>query len=130
MSEGVRRQPYPPNNKPPLSTTDLWISISALAVTALVGVVAAVGGLFSLAFLDYCPPESCSADAASRAVLTSLLVAVLLGVAGLTITIIRLVRRKPAWPFAIATLVVCGVALLAGFVGYITATGMANTPHQ
>ena len=130
MSEGVRGRPYPPNSKPPLSTADLWISISVLTVTGLMGAVAAVGGLFSLAFLDYCPPESCSADGASRAVLTSLLIAALFGVAGLTITIIRLVRRKPGWPFAVATLVVCGVVLLAGFVGYIAATGMANTPHQ
>jgi hypothetical protein len=52
---------YPPP-KPPIAATDLWVSIGALVLTVLFGMVAAVMGLFSLAFLDYCPPESCSAE--------------------------------------------------------------------
>ena len=49
---------YPPT-KPPIPATDLWISIGALILTVGFGVVAATMGLFSLAFLDYCPPETC-----------------------------------------------------------------------
>jgi len=111
--------------KPPLSAADLWISVAVLMLTVLVG---AAGGLFSLAFLDYCPPESCSADGAAKAVLGSVLVAALVGLAGLTVTIIRLARRKPGWPFAIATFCTCAVVLCAGLVGYIVATGMAGGP--
>ncbi|MBW8711633.1 MAG: hypothetical protein JF631_11460, partial [Mycobacterium sp.] len=48
---------YPPPRppKPPISTADLAVSICALIVTVVFGVVAAAIGLFSLAFLDYCP---------------------------------------------------------------------------
>jgi len=95
--------------KPPVPATDLWISVAALTLTVLVGAVGAAGGLFSLAFLDYCPPDSCTADGAATAVLGSVLIAALVGLAGLTVTIIRLVRRKPGWPFAIATLCTCRV---------------------
>ena len=92
-----------------MSTTDLWISITALTLTVLLGGGAAVMGLFSLAFLDYCPPESCSADGAVTAVAAALLIAAFVGAAGLIITIIQFTRRKTAWPFAIGTLVACVV---------------------
>jgi hypothetical protein len=65
--------PPPPPSKPPIPTTDLVISIGALIPTVAFGVVAAAMGLFSLAFLDYCPPESCSADGAVTAVAIALL---------------------------------------------------------
>jgi hypothetical protein len=129
VSDRIPAQPRMPG-KPPLSATDLWISVAALTLTVLVGAVGAVGGLFSLAFLDYCPPESCSADGAAKAVLGSVLIAALVGLAGLTVTIIRLARRKPGWPFAIATFCICAVVLCAGLVGYIVATGMADAPSR
>jgi hypothetical protein len=121
MTDG-RPQPYRPE-KPPLSTTDLSVSITALILTVLLGVGAAAAGLFSLAFLDYCPPESCSANGALTAVATALLIAALVGTAGLIVTIVRLTRRKPAWPFAITTLVACGIVLLIGGIGYAGAVG-------
>src|ERR1700694_434581 len=120
MTHGL--QQYRPG-KPPMPTTDLWVSITALTLTVLLGVGAAVTGLFSLAFLDYCPPESCSADGAVTAVATALLIAALVGTAGLIITIVRLTRRKPAWPFAVATLVACTVVVLIGGIGYAGAVG-------
>jgi hypothetical protein len=115
--------PPPPKAKPPLSTTDLWVSIGALVLTVGFGVVAAFMGLFSLAFLDYCPPESCSADGAVTAVFTALLAEVAIGVIGLVVTVIQLYRRKPAWPFAVGTLVLCAVAIGLGGVGYAMAVG-------
>src|SRR6185436_10175405 len=68
---------YPPPRlpKPPIASTDLWVSSGALIVTVAFGVVAATMGLFSLAFLDYCPPESCSAEGATMAVGIALLTA-------------------------------------------------------
>jgi hypothetical protein len=129
VSDSTHAQPHL-RGKPPLSATDVWISVAALTLTVLVGALGAVCGLFSLAFLDYCPPESCSADGAASAVLGSMLIAALVGVAGLTVTTVRLARRRPGWPFAIATLCTCAVVLCAGLVGYIVATGMAGAPSR
>jgi hypothetical protein len=115
--------PPPPQRKPPIATTDLWVSIGALILTVAFGMVAAVMGLFSLAFLDYCPPETCSAEGAATAVGTALLAAVAIGIVGLVLTVIQLYRRKPAWPFAVGTLVLCAVAVGLGGVGYAMAVG-------
>jgi len=109
--------------RPPVSTTDLVISIGVLVLTLALGVVAAAMGLFSLAFLDYCPPESCSAEGAVTAVGTALLIAFAIGIVGLVVTVIQLVRRKLAWPFAVGTLMLCAIAVFFGGVGYAAAVG-------
>jgi hypothetical protein len=114
---------YPPPPKPPIATSDLIISIGALILTVGFGVVAAAMGLFSLAFLDHCPPESCSAEGAVTAVGTALLAAFAIGVVGLVVTVVQLFRRKPGWPFAVATFVLCALAVGLGVVGYAMAVG-------
>lgn len=114
---------YPPPTKPPIATADLWVSIGALVVTVVFGGAAAVMGLFSLAFLDHCPPESCSADGAATAVGIALLAAFAIGVIGLVVTVAQLYRRKPGWPFAVATFVLCVLAVVLGGVGYAMAVG-------
>ncbi len=110
-------------SKPPMSGADLAVSITTLVLTVLLGISAAVLGMFSLAFLDHCPPESCSADNAFTAVAIALCVALGIGVIGLAATIAALYRRRPAWPFAIATLVLCFIAFVLGGVGYAAAVG-------
>ena len=107
----------------PRARGDLVISVVALVLTVLLGAAAAVMGLFSLAFLDYCPPETCSADGAVTAVGTALMVAFVVGLIGLVVTIVALVRRSLAWPFAVGTLVLCGVICVFGGVGYAAAVG-------
>jgi hypothetical protein len=116
---------YPPPRpqKPPIATANLWVSIGALVLTVAFGAVAAVMGLFSLAFLDSCPPETCSAEGAATAVGTALLAAFAIGVIGLVVTVIQLVRRTTAWPFAVGTLVLCVIAVGLGGVGYVMAVG-------
>ena len=114
-------QPRPP--KPPIATTDLTLSIGALVLTAGFGAVAAATGLFSLAFLDNCPPETCSADGAATAVWTALLAALAIGAVGLVVTVVQLYRRKPGWPFAVGTFVLCVLAVVLGGVGYAVAVG-------
>jgi hypothetical protein len=42
---------------------------------------------------------------------------------GLVVTIVQLVRRRLAWPFASGTLVLCRVICLFGGVGYFAAVG-------
>lgn len=115
--------PAGPPTPPPRSGPDLAVSIATLAVTVVLGVVAAVFGLFSVAFLDYCPPERCSAENAFAAVATALIAAAVIGAVGLTVTIVRLYRRRRAWPVAVATLALCLVAFVAGGVGYAVAVG-------
>lgn len=117
-------QPYPAGMpKPPISGGDLAVSITALVVTVLVAAVGAVLGLFSLAFLDYCPPPNCSVDGAVTAVVTAVAATFAIGVAGLVATVVQLVRRKPGWPVAVATLGLCVIALFCGAIGYGMAVG-------
>jgi lysylphosphatidylglycerol synthetase-like protein (DUF2156 family) len=115
---------YPPAPaEPPRSTADLTISIVVLVVTALLGIGAVFLGIFSLAFLDYCPPATCSAEGAVTAVMSALAVAALVGVVGMIVTIVRLVRHKTAWPFAAGTLGLCLVVLFVGGMAYSVAVG-------
>jgi hypothetical protein len=116
----IRRHGPP---KPPIATTDLAVSIGALILTVAFGVVAAAMELFSLAFLDYCPPQSCSAEGAATAVGTALLAAFATGVVGLVVTVVQLYRGKPGWPFAVATFALCAPAVVLGGVGYAMAVG-------
>jgi hypothetical protein len=112
-----------PAPKRPIATTDLAVSIGGFAMTAVLGVLAASMAVFSLAFLDNCPPESCSANGAATAVWTALLAAFAIGVVGVAVTVVQLYRRKPGWPFAVATFVLCALAVVLGAVGYAMAVG-------
>ncbi|WP_328361302.1 hypothetical protein OG976_10050 [Mycobacterium sp. NBC_00419] len=114
---------YPPPAAPQRSTTDVTISIIVMVVTILMGAAAVFLGIFSLAFLDYCPPATCSAEGAVTAVVTALGVAAVVGLAGMIVTIIALTRRKRAWPFAVGTLGLCILVLFFGVVGYSAAVG-------
>jgi hypothetical protein len=120
---GYPSYPTPQPPKPPVLTSDVVISVALLVITAVLGVVSAATGLFMLAFLDYCPPESCSAEGAVTAVGTALLVALAIGVVGVVVTVIGLFRRKTAWPFAAGTFVLCLLTLFVGGVGYFVAVG-------
>lgn len=95
-----------------------------LLVVAAVGWAAAAGMEFMfLAFTDYCPPDHCSADRAATAVMLSVTAAAVLVLVGAVCTIVCLVRRRRAWPFATATLVLSVAAELFGVVGYFAAVG-------
>jgi hypothetical protein len=100
---------------------DIAVSVVTMAMTVLLGVAAAFMGLGSVAFLDYCPPETCSAEGAINSVLGALALAGLVTLAGILITVIRLTMRKLAWPFAVGTLVACVVILGGGVVAYSVA---------
>ncbi|MCO5546655.1 hypothetical protein L7F22_000089 [Adiantum nelumboides] len=82
------------------------------------------GAVFLVAFLDYCPPRTCSSSAVLVSVGGSLVVAAAAGIAGLAMTVLRVVERRPAWPFALATLAVTGCAVVFGAVHYASAIGL------
>ena len=110
-----------PPTPPQRSGWDIALSIALLVLTVVVGVVAGFLGLFLLAFLDHCPPATCSVDGAVNAVFTAVLAAGALGVIGASVTIVQLIRAKPAWPFAVGTLALCVLSLAIGMVAYSAA---------
>lgn len=110
-------------NPAPRSRADVVISIALLVATVLMGAVAAFLGLFSLAFLDHCPPSTCSVDGAVTAVFTALAAAALIGVIGLAATVVALIRRASAWPYALATFCLCATSLFLGVLRYGAAIG-------
>ncbi|MFC4948363.1 hypothetical protein [Pseudonocardia sp. GCM10023141] len=114
--------PYPAV-KPPLIAWDVTLSVIALALTGLLVAGGVVIGFFSVAFLDHCPPERCSAEGAWTAVGIALLVAVVIGLAGMVVAIVRITRRRISWPFAVGALLLCVATLVAGIAGYAAAVG-------
>jgi hypothetical protein len=107
----------------PVSQADRVISILVIALIPFVGAAAAFLGIFMLAFLDNCPSETCSAEHAALSVWTSIGVGVCVAIAGIVVTIVRLVRQRLAWPFAVGTLLLCGVIGVAGVVGFLISVG-------
>lgn len=116
---GYPAAPQWPSQPPtPRSAVDLTASIIAMAITVLTVAAGAVLGLLSVAFLDNCPPQTCSAEAAVVTVLGTGAVVGLTAVAGIVITIVRLTSRKTAWPFALGTLLSCVAGLFIGALAY------------
>ncbi|MFB1298934.1 hypothetical protein ACAG24_025865 [Mycobacterium sp. pW049] len=115
---------YPaPSAQPRRSGADVAISIVTLLLMVVLVAATAFFGLFSLAFLDHCPPSTCSVDGAVNAVFTSLLAAAGIAVVGIVVTIVALIRRKTAWPFAVGAFALCAATVLVGIVGYSSAVG-------
>ena len=115
--------PLPGPPKPPISGADVAISVTALFFTVVGGAGAGFLGLMVLAFTDHCPPATCSIDAAVTAIATGLGMAALIAVVGIVLTIVQLARRARAWPYAIGTLVLCGLSSVLGMFGYFAAVG-------
>lgn len=68
-------------------------------------------------------PASPSARPAMSGPDLAVSIAVAIAAIGLTVTIVRLHRRRTAWPFAVAALALCVVAFFLGGVGYAVAVG-------
>jgi len=107
----------------PVSQADRVISILVIVAIPFVGAAAGFLGIFMLAFLDNCPSETCSAEHAALSVWTAIGVTVCIAVVGIILTIVRLVRQRLAWPFAVGTLLLCGAVGVVGVVGFLIAVG-------
>lgn len=112
-----------PSPKPPVDRTDVVLSAVLSVISAVIWVAAAVMEFFAMAFTDYCPAESCSADRAFMSILVALGAAAALIVVGGIVATIRIIRRRLGWPFPAATLVLSIAAEIIGFVGYVAAVG-------
>ncbi|CAN5789366.1 hypothetical protein BH10ACT9_BH10ACT9_60150 [soil metagenome] len=115
--------PPPAPRKPPISGVDLGVSLTAMILTAGFGAFAVFIGMFMLVFLDQCPPARCSVEGGITAVGATLLIAAVIGVTGLTMTIIQLTRRKLAWPFAVGAFLLCILICAIGVYYYGEAVG-------
>jgi uncharacterized BrkB/YihY/UPF0761 family membrane protein len=102
---------------------DIALSVFLLLLAATLGVVGSILAFVSIAFIDNCPPESCSVDGAVSAQFTAALLVILAFVAGLIATIVALATRRRGWWVALLTAVVVLVIWVLGFVGYFTAVG-------
>jgi hypothetical protein len=98
-------------------------SVAALVIAAVVIAMGVLVGVFALAFLDSCYAPRCSEAGAWTAVGAGLVAAAVIGVAGMVVTIIRITRRRPAWPFAVSALVLAALVLAVGAIGYTAAVG-------
>lgn len=106
--------PPPPKS----NAADVTVSILLIVVTVLTVGAGAFMGVMSMAFLDHCPPASCSVEGAVTASMTTVAIAVLVGLAGIVTTIVRLATRKRAWPFAVGTLAACIGVFVMGALAY------------
>lgn len=101
-----------------MDTSDTVISIIAMVLTVLGGAGAAFMGLMLMAFTDYCPPGICDIDRGVNLMLAGFLVAAGVAVAGFVLTILRLVGRRLAWPFAVGGLILTCAACVLALAGY------------
>jgi len=114
--------PTPLIPSPPRTNgADLTVSILLIVATVLTVGTGATMGLFSVAFLDHCPPATCSVDGAVTASMTTVAIAALVGLTGIITTIVRLATRKRAWPFAVGALATCVAVFLMGALAYVGA---------
>lgn len=113
--------PPPPPPQRPRSAVDITASIVVIVLTVLLVGAGAVMGLFSLAFLDHCPPGTCSVEGAVTASMMTVVIAGFLAVTGIITTIVRLLARKTAWPFAVGTLALCLGVFFLGAIAYTAA---------
>ena len=66
-----------------------------------------------------CVDSSCGAYAGVAAEKVAILIAAGIVGAGIVVTIVRLTRRRRAWPFALGAFVLCGVCLTIGGVVFL-----------
>jgi hypothetical protein len=101
---------------------DVVLTIILLVATFIVLVVSAFFDLFAVAFTDYCP-EPCHAGAGIAVVFTVWICSGVLALVGTIVSIIRLARRRRAWWFALATLLLVIVGSIAAFWLYASIIG-------
>jgi hypothetical protein len=112
-----------PAEKPPLIVWDIIVSIVMWVLSVgLIGVAAFVA-LFGLAFIDYCPPESCSAQGAFLSLMVAGVASIFLLLTGLTWGIVRIVERQTSWWVGLGALVLSLACWIIGFVGAAKSVG-------
>ncbi|MGN6125964.1 MAG: hypothetical protein ACTHON_05325 [Humibacter sp.] len=112
----------PAANQPPI-VWDIVLSIVVWVMTgALIGIATFVA-LFGLAFIDYCPPASCSANGALLSLMVAGVASVVVALAGLAGGLVLIVQHRISWWVTVGAFVLCLACWVAGFVGAAKAIG-------
>ncbi len=115
--------PGAPGVKPARAGWDVALSTVLLVVSVFAWIGSAGMEFFMLAFTDSCPAATCNADKAFASIAVALSVAAVVIAISAVIAIVRIIRRRLAWPFAAAALALSVAAEIFGLVGYIAAVG-------
>ncbi|HVX09363.1 hypothetical protein [Humibacter sp.] len=112
-----------PEAKPPYLVWDIVVSVITWLVTgAFIGMASFIA-VFGLAFLDYCPPQSCSAEAAVACLFAAGTASVVVALAGFVWGLVRMFHRQPSWWMTVGAFVLCVGCWAGGFVSAARAVG-------
>jgi uncharacterized BrkB/YihY/UPF0761 family membrane protein len=102
---------------------DIAASITLLVVAWALFACYAVVGLVLLAFIDHCPPESCSTDDAFDALaLAGVGIFAVLAVMSVW-SVVRMVRRRRSWWVGVLGILAVAAGAVVGVFGYGAAVG-------
>jgi uncharacterized membrane protein HdeD (DUF308 family) len=93
---------------------DVVLTVILLIATGVILFASAFFDFFAIAFTDYCP-EPCHAGAGVAVVFTVWIGTAIVALVGVIFSIVRLVRRRRAWWFALATLLLVIIGSIAAF---------------
>ncbi|GAB3611163.1 MULTISPECIES: hypothetical protein [Humibacter] len=109
--------------KPPYLVWDIIISVVVWLVTGAFISIASFAAIFGLAFLDYCPPQSCSSEAAVACLFAAGAASVVVALAGFVGGLVRMLRRASSWWITLGAFVLCVACWMVGFISAWRAIG-------
>jgi hypothetical protein len=101
---------------------DTALTVILLVATFVILLVAVFFDLFAIAFTDYCP-AGCNSGAGVAVIFTVWICSTVVAVVGTILSLVRLVRRRRAWWFALATLLLVIFGSIAAFWLYASIIG-------
>lgn len=102
---------------------DVVVSVVLLVLAWVLLLCGAVVGLLSLAFLDHCPPESCSTDDAVDAVFLGGGLALALVIALSVLGVVRMFMKRSTWWVALLAILAVAAGAALGVLRYADAVG-------
>jgi hypothetical protein len=102
---------------------DIILSVIIWLITgAFIGISAFIS-IVSLAFVDYCPPQSCSSEAAFSCLFAAGVASLVVAIAGLIGGLVRMFQGRTSWWMTVGAFVLCVACWLVGFVTAARAVG-------
>ena len=112
-----------PEARPPYLLWDIILSVVVWLVTGIFIGIASFVAIFGLAFLDYCPAQTCSAQAAVACLIAAGAASVVVALAGCVGGVLRMLRPAPSWWITVGAFVLCVACWVVGFVSAGEAVG-------
>lgn len=102
---------------------DIILSIVVWLITAAFIGISSFIAIFSLAFIDYCPPQSCSSEAAFSCLFAAGAASVVVAIAGFISGLVRMLRGATSWWLTVGAFVLCAACWGVGFITAARAAG-------